>query len=217
MIQRLFNVDMQLNIEKRGYFPKGGGIVTMKTTPVQSIPAFTLTEFGNITRVLIRCNIAKIPVKVADRAIEACSNLLRNHIPDGVEIETEIDKTLNSLSPGTGIIVIAETDTGAILGGSSLGAKKKRAEVMGKEAARELLKSIKAQVCADEYLTDQLIQFMALAHGESKLLCGPLSLHTRTAIHFSELMTGGDAKFDVEEISDKQFIISCSGCGYEAL
>lgn len=44
--------------------------------------------------------------------------------------------------------------------------------------------------CSDEYLTDQLIIFMALARGTSCLLTGPLSLHTRTAMHFAETMTG---------------------------
>ena len=42
---------------------------------------------------------------------------------------------------------------------------------------------------------DQMIIFMALADGESRLLCGPLTLHTETAIHIAEKMTG--AKFKV--------------------
>ena len=40
-----------------------------------------------------------------------------------------------------------------------------------------------------------MIIFMALADGESRLLCGPLTLHTETAIHIAEKMTG--AKFKV--------------------
>lgn len=43
---------------------------------------------------------------------------------------------------------------------------------------------------------DQMIIFMALADGESKLLCGPLTLHTETAIHVAEKLTG--AKFKVK-------------------
>ena len=42
----------------------------------------------------------------------------------------------------------------------------------------------------DKYIQDQMIIFMALAQGESRLLCGPLTLHTETAIHIAEKMTG---------------------------
>ena len=39
---------------------------------------------------------------------------------------------------------------------------------------------------ATRYLQDQLIIFMALARGQSRILAGPLSLHTKTAIHVAE-------------------------------
>ena len=35
----------------------------------------------------------------------------------------------------------------------------------------------------------QLIILMALAEGKSEILCGPLSLHTETAIHVASIMT----------------------------
>jgi len=63
-------------------------------------------------------------------------------------------------------------------------------------------------------MQDQLIIFMALAKGKSSVRCGPLTMHTKTAIHFSELMTG--VKFDVTEIiKDKNYLIECQGIGYE--
>ena len=38
------------------------------------------------------------------------------------------------------------------------------------------------QVCTDEYHTDQLLVFMALAEGTSRLACKELSLHAETII-----------------------------------
>jgi len=35
-------------------------------------------------------------------------------------------------------------------------------------------------------MQDQLIIYMALAKGESRMLAGPLTLHTQTAIHIAE-------------------------------
>lgn len=65
----------------------------------------------------------------------------------------------------------------------------------------------------DEFLQDQLIIFMALADGVSKILTGPLELHTTTSIHFAQIMTG--AKFTVEELKNKTNIITCEGIGYQ--
>jgi hypothetical protein len=35
-----------------------------------------------------------------------------------------------------------------------------------------------------------MVIFMALAEGESRMLCGPLTLHTETAIHIAQRLTG---------------------------
>lgn len=39
-------------------------------------------------------------------------------------------------------------------------------------------------------MQDQIIIFMALAHGRSRVRTGPITLHTQTAIHFTRLLTG---------------------------
>ena len=47
------------------------------------------------------------------------------------------------------------------------------------------------------HMQDQMIIFMALATGESVLRCGPLTLHTESAIHVAEQLTG--AKFTIRQ------------------
>ena len=55
---------------------------------------------------------------------------------------------------------------------------------------------------------------MALAKGKSSVRCGALTLHTKTAIHYTELLTG--VKFNISSDSfDKNFIIECEGIGLE--
>jgi len=65
------------------------------------------------------------------------------------------------------------------------------------------------------YLQDQLIIFMALANGVSRIRSGPLTLHTETAIHFSSLLTG--ARFTVTRDSgpSETFVIECHGIGFK--
>ena len=52
---------------------------------------------------------------------------------------------------------------------------------------------------------------MALADGISSVLCGPITLHTQTAIHVAELLT--KAKFVVKPQGNESNIIECQGVG----
>lgn len=65
----------------------------------------------------------------------------------------------------------------------------------------------------DFHVQDQLIIFMALARGVSRIRCNlPLTMHTKTAIHIAELLT--EAKFSITE-EGSTGIIECVGIGYE--
>jgi len=80
--------------------------------------------------------------------------------------------------------------------------KKESPENVGRNAAEEFIRNIKHGGCVDEHIQDQLIIFMALAEGRSKLVTGPITLHTRTAIHFVEVMSG--AKFLVKKLDSSE-------------
>ena len=126
---------------------------------------------------------------------------------------------------------------------------------MGKQAADDLLDDLSYRACVDRHLQDQvrysrngfaivefvfslqLIILMALAKGHSKIRCGPLSDHTKTAIYISERLTKVNTlyeelcsstasrllqvKFTVTEApstSDRSkptTIIECDGLGYQ--
>lgn len=116
---------------------------------------------------------------------------------------------------GTGIIVVAETTTGCRLSGSALGRKGIQAEQVGADAAEMLLRNLSYGCCVDDYLQDQLIIYMALASGRSRMRTGPITLHTQTAMHISQLMT--NAKFNVVQAappSTDSYIIECDGIGH---
>lgn len=57
-------------------------------------------------------------------------------------------------------------------------------DVVGREAAEELISALEPRVgggisCTDEWLQDQVVLFMALAEGESVVRTGELTLHTK--------------------------------------
>lgn len=85
--------------------------------------------------------------------------------------------------------MVAETSTGCVLGGSALGKRDERLEDTGKRAAEELLNAIKGGACVDKHTQDQVIVFMALAEGRSRIRMDELTLHTKTAIYVTEQLT----------------------------
>ncbi|KAG0716922.1 RNA 3'-terminal phosphate cyclase [Chionoecetes opilio] len=83
----------------------------------------------------------------------------------------------------------AKTSTGCVLGGSSLGKRGREAEEDGCTAASDIIKCVESRVCLDDYAQDQVIIYMALAKGRSRIRTGPLTNHTRTAIWLAKMMT----------------------------
>lgn len=107
-----------------------------------------------------------------------------------MEIETEVSR---SLGPGSGIVLWAETDS-LRLGGDALGKRGKPAEVVGREAADELLDQLTGGKAVDRFLGDQLIPFLAFAGGEIGVT--EITSHLVTNVWVVEQFLGG--VFEVE-------------------
>uniref|UniRef100_A0A8D0HHU7 RNA 3'-terminal phosphate cyclase n=1 Tax=Sphenodon punctatus TaxID=8508 RepID=A0A8D0HHU7_SPHPU len=147
----------------------------------------------------------------------AAVRCIRKEIRDlYVNVQAVREPDNEAFGTGSGIIIVAETSTGCLLAGSSLGKRGKNSDKVGIEAAEMLLGNLRHGGAVDDYLQDQLIIFMALAKGVSKVKTGPITLHTQTAIHFAEQLT--KAKFTVTKSEDEDstkdtYIIECQGMG----
>ncbi|KAJ7332448.1 hypothetical protein JRQ81_014628 [Phrynocephalus forsythii] len=213
-----FNLTLDCNIKRRGYYPKGGGEVIVRMSPVKQLSPINLMDRGNVTKIHGRAFVAgTLPIRIAKDMASAAERCIRKEIRDlSVNIQAVQEPANEAFGNGTGIIIVAETSTGCLLAGSSLGKRGKNADKVGIEAAEMLLANLRHGGAVDDYLQDQLIIFMALANGVSKVKTGPITLHTETAIHFAEKLT--KAKFTVtkseEEGSPKDaFVIECHGIG----
>lgn len=93
-------------------------------------------------------------------------------------------------SPLLLLSLTATTSTGCRLGGSALVSYELQTPAaLGRWAAVRLVSALETGAAVDEYAQDQLIIFMALASGRSRMLAGSeLTLHTRTAMHIIEQM-----------------------------
>ncbi|KAF8803623.1 RTC domain-containing 1 [Phlegmacium glaucopus] len=240
-IRRHFGLDgVSLHIAKRGYFPKGGGKVSLNITPLcgtQKLQGFSLMDRGKVKRIAGITHFAGLPNVVAEGIIRgtrrklaaagyiggdesisaACtSDLLKENRDVPIQIIRTREPPQLTTGAGSGIVLWAELEGGGIIGGSAVGSKGVDPEITGEQAADELVRGLNEGGCIDEWLQDQIIIFMALADGKSEVRCGTggLTLHTRTAIWLAQELT--DAKFEIEDEPSGTVIIRCQGMGYTA-
>lgn len=206
-----FGGNFDLSIVRRGFFPAGGGIVDVTIHPVEQLSPVTLVDFGEIKRIWGEAYVAGVlPEKMAGEMARSAESILKKSFQVPVEISSIIFNQNEAFKNGSGINVYAETTTGCVLGASQLGKRGVENHEVGRKAAEELSEYLAGKFCVDQYMQDQLIIFMALARGRSSIKAGPVTLHTKTAIHTAELLT--KAKFNIVEKGDHN-IIKCDGIG----
>lgn len=193
-----------------GYYPKGNGSVSFKSFPAEfPLKPIIITKLGNLQHIKLFSHSASLPREVslnqANRAKKELEKL-------GVDIEEKIESRESANTIGSNIDLIAFFDSGAIIAANALGAKGKPAVAVGKEAALKLLKEISSQKPVDSHLADQLIPFMAIAKGESKIQCSSLTEHTLNSIAVAEKIL--DLKFSVEGEKGESAEISVEGIGF---
>ena len=183
----------RLTIERRGYYPKGGGRVCLLVRGTAVPPgSLTLVERGPIRAVHGVSHAARIlrDRHVANRQAEAARETLQ---PLGVPATIRVEYG-ESYSVGSGITLWTESPAGPALGGSALGARGKRAEDVGRDAARALLAEIEAGGAVDRYLADQLVPFLAVSGGA--VSASEVTSHARSNMYVAETIL--DARFRVE-------------------
>ncbi|KAL3940571.1 MAG: hypothetical protein SGBAC_004927 [Bacillariaceae sp.] len=163
------------------------------------------------------------PGHVAERMVKGAHALLQQKYPN-ISVQKQVSFHPSTVGAGSGILIVAQTETGFRLAGSSLGSRKEAPQYTGRMAAQELCFTLERGGCVDEYLQDQLILYMALASGRSEIVTGSLTLHTQSAISVAQQLCG--TTFEVEKLdktSDKvdsngcvfgRHYISCNGIGF---
>ncbi|UCC33373.1 MAG: RNA 3'-phosphate cyclase, partial [Candidatus Bathyarchaeota archaeon] len=92
----------------------------------------------------------------------------------------------------------AKTSTGALLGGDAIGELRKPSERVGKEAAENLHRELKAKPTVDSHLADMLVPYVALAKGNSVYLARTVTDHLDTNIWLAQKILG--VKFHISRV-----------------
>jgi RNA 3'-terminal phosphate cyclase (ATP) len=208
---REMGCDVQLDVKRRGYYPKGGGLVEVRIAPshcgalphdpaspvrayLKEIVLLKSEREGIIKGVSHSCGL---PAHVAERQAKAAERVL-NAAGYDAEIKTEIEKGSGGTT-GCGITLWRGYKSG-----STLGERGKRAELVGEEAARDIIKELESASTVDVHLADQLIPYIALADGKSEMKVREVTKHLETNVYVTKKFL--DVGFGVEKEQQEEHI-----------
>jgi len=183
---------------KEGFYPKGGAEVKVKVSGTKWI-ALRLLELGEI-RSIRGISVASLSLreqKVAERQREVAEQKLLSYFKIKPHIEM---KYVSTICPGSGMQLWLST-ANSILGANALGERGKKAEIVGGEAAENLIREYESGGAIDSYAGDQILPYLAMAGGEIKV--NKITEHCKTNIWVIEKFL--PVKFEI-----KEKIISCA-------
>ncbi|NPA84817.1 MAG: RNA 3'-terminal phosphate cyclase [Crenarchaeota archaeon] len=180
-----FGAKTELVLRRRGHYPKGGGVVEFEVpSPPRRLEQWGEVERGEVLKIRGLSHCVKLPKHVAERQARAAKEFLERHGYRNVEIDLEWYPPERDphLGPGSGIVLWAITER-SLLGGDSLGARGKRAEAVGEEAARKLVEDLSTGMALDRHMSDMIVPYVSLACGGTEVGGAKLTMHAWTHVH----------------------------------
>ena len=187
----LLKEETKINILRNGFYPKGGARVEVIAKPLKLKPIeyFERTEIKEINGFSIASKSLE-KAKVAERQTKTAKELIKQKFNKELNIET---KYVDSISPGSGVLIFIKTEN-SVIGGDSLGEIKKSAEVVAKEAVKNLIFE-HANGVVDRHAADMVLSYMALSSG--KIQTSEITQHVKTNISVIEKFL--PVKFEINE------------------
>lgn len=199
----------ELTLIRRGFYPRGGGLITISVEPISSIEPINIVEVGSLRSIHGISHSTKLPKHVAYRQAVAAKEYLTSAGHSDAVIDIEARQENDGVSAGSGVVLWAETSTGGIIGGDALGERGKPAEKVGRDAAADLVGQLRTGAPIDRHLGDQLIIWMAMAIGPSAIMPTEITPHALTLVKLVEQVTG--CKFTVKGYEGAPGVIQCAG------
>mmetsp|Transcript_78821 Transcript_78821/g.217996 ORF Transcript_78821/g.217996 Transcript_78821/m.217996 type:complete len:300 (+) Transcript_78821:98-997(+) len=186
----LYNLPVMTDVMKHGVLipPEQEQLVLEETMCKVAVAAavwplrpFEAPERGEVSEARgVAFKSAGVPAHVLPRLLEGklkkrdvvAVPVLRERLPSTPAKWEELEVGSAAGDDGCGILVILETTSGCLLAGGSRGRKGIPAERVGEEAAAAALAVLSAKGCGDAQLEEQLLWFMAVAAGTSRLRMG---------------------------------------------
>lgn len=168
---RAMGGQVELQVERHGFFPAGGGVYRVTVTPCAGLSPLERVERRGEVALSAEMVGAKLPSKVIRR--------LRGALARELEVESEAiaQRTVDSPGPGGAVVLRAAWDGGqeVFTGFARRGIT---SEYIARSVVREAQHFLRRGTPVGEHLSDQLLLLLALGGGRFR---GPgVSEHDRT-------------------------------------
>lgn len=167
----------ELRVVRRGYYPRGGGLVEATVRPAVAWSPWTGSDPGAVARIRGVAHASNLPADIPKRMKHAALRGLQGH--RDVAIEDRIYTGEEAVGQGGALVLWAETER-TIVGASVLAERGKPSERIGEEAALVLAAELASGATLDVHAADQLLVYLASAKGPSSFLVREASGHLRT-------------------------------------
>lgn len=154
---RRMGPELDLQLDRPGFFPAGGGRFHARIQPVKELRRLDLFERGEFRTRRAWAIVARIPDAVGEREMAVVRTEL-----GWSEEECRVEKVANPMGPGNAVLLEIEAD--AVVGVfSAFGERGRAAEAVARDAVAAASAWLHAEAPVDEHLADQLLVPMALA------------------------------------------------------
>ena len=167
----------ELELARAGWYPRGEGQLVAKVSPAPHLTALDWTERPRKVPLTSRALLSDLPAHIAERENASAQARLRGFGYEARLVAEEL------ASVGKGTLCFLHTAGDCWAGGAtSFGELKKRAEVVGDQTGKDMLRYLRTRAAVDRHLADQLALYCALARGRSSYTTSEITLHLTTVL-----------------------------------
>ena len=190
-------IKFSVKIKKRGYYPRGGGVIDLNVFPSKKINPITLLK-RKFKQVKLYCSFSKLPSDKIKEYVKVSREFLEGK---KFTVTTEINEQ-SGMDEGGSMLVFSQ-DSDSIVGVDCLYDKKtKRFE---KNVSQELYEN---NLGVDNHLSDMLIVPAAVADDTSIFRVQKITKHLETNLYVTSKITG--CKYGIGKL-DNGFEVRISG------
>ena len=179
---------VDVTLERAGFYPAGGGRLSVTVNPIVQLQGLDLLERGPLRNRRGTVLLANLPAHIADREMKKLAELT-NWGATHLEV-----RHVDSAGPGNAVLLELESENVTEVF-TAFGETGVSAEAVADKAVREMRSYLKTDVPVGEHLADQLLLPLALA-GSGSYRTLPLSRHARTQMELIPEFL--DVRIDVE-------------------
>jgi RNA 3'-terminal phosphate cyclase (ATP) len=193
---RRLGARVSFTLLRRGYYPRGGGLVEVDVEPATVWGGLRLLHPDPVKDIRGRVHTSRLPGHVAERMNETLRNSLSPLAP--VEFQIAQYSADESAGPGGGVVAWTEQQE-AVLAADSPAERGKPAEEVAREAAGLLADEVRSGATLDRFTADQVVAYLARSPESSSYLVREASGHLRTMAWLIELLLDRPVRIEPAE------------------